>query len=692
MMGPAKPDPPRNRPGPGSRVPAAWSDHQVLVDRSNERPLCSGAHEADPMDPNEPAIRSKSLPRLWLEGGMAMLSSAGAIDHINTPLAEWLGKRPAELAGEPLWDLLAARHPSWRTLLNDLRSSPAPFVTCLLHAPGRDEEQGDWFNLEVARARDTHFLRLCSVLPPQAELEEGSCDQHLRSEGSRRAMFLRLMRTESQLHTLTQRWPGVIFSQRADLSLRFSSPRIEEFTGASLELWQRRPEMFWEVVHEADAEGLRLQLKAAAHSPEGVTSTFRIRHLHTGRITYVLENRQAMTSPGGLLLGYECLWLDVTRQAIAERRLSTAAWKETLAVLTMGLVHDFSNVMSGIHSLSESFVTQIDETHPFHEGLSLIQKNSLQASKLVHRIIHLHQGKTGESNYHDLNEVLTELKELVRKIVPRRIEFVVEPSPEGLPLYIDLVEFRQVIINLIINAVDAMPQTGRLTLTASRHTELPPLAFSQGSPPRLPAICLSVQDTGCGIKERHLQNIFDAFFTTKPVDKGSGLGLYNARLFVERCHGCVSVESQEGVGTIFRLWLPEADFTETLAAANAAPARRHSLLVLGQPGETLENTAEFLRTNGFHVVTAISAANANACLHATDYEFSLIMILAEPADHDLLNFIPGARRAHPRLKFILKLVGRDEEEVESTILNRVDRVVAADVSSAALLERLRQSL
>ena len=138
-------------------------------------------------------------------------------------------------------------------------------------------------------------------------------------------------------------------------------------------------------------------------------------------MAYILEHRHPTVSQNGLLLGYEVVWLDVTRQTIAEKRLSTAAWKETLAVLTLGMAHDFRNIMAGIHSLSESYLSQVEESHPFQEGLSLIQKNSLQASQLVQRMINLHLGQTGERNYHNLNEIATDLVELVSKILPRRI-------------------------------------------------------------------------------------------------------------------------------------------------------------------------------------------------------------------------------------------------------------------------------
>src|SRR5262249_7318681 len=162
--------------------------------------------------------------------------------------------------------------------------------------------------------------------------------------------------------------------------------------------WGRQPQRFWQVVHEADIEDLRRQIQRAPLAPQGTTSTYRIRNLKTGRVAYVLEHRQAVTSSNGLLLGYEGVWLDITRQTIASKRRSSAAWKETLSILPMGLAHDFSNIMAGIHSLSETFLSQVDAQHPFSEGLGLIRAHSLQASQLVHRIIHLHHGKTGERN------------------------------------------------------------------------------------------------------------------------------------------------------------------------------------------------------------------------------------------------------------------------------------------------------
>ena len=403
-----------------------------------------------------------------------------------------------------------------------------------------------------------------------------------------------------------------------------------------------------------------------------------------------LEHRQPIANPPGLLLGYEVVWLDVTRQTIAERRLSTAAWKETLAVLTLGMAHDFTNVISGIHSLSESFLAQVDGKHPFHEGLSLIKKSSLHASQLVHRMVNLHVGQTGERNYHNLNDIAGDLVELIKKILPRRIQLASELSGPQLPVYLDVVEFRQVVINLLLNAADAMPQGGRLTLRTSRHEELPALENMKGTVPRLPCVCLTIQDTGSGIKQRHLAAIFDPFFTTKA--KGSGLGLYNARLAIEKLQGAISVVSKEGTGTSFQIWLPEADFSESRRRQEAMQRKRQtrrSLLLLGLPGEVLDKTAELLRSHNYHIVTAASSDSLAELLQSSDYHFDGVLLLAEPNDPALNSLAAEVRQQNKNVKLVLKLAGCNQDDLDAQLLGGVDLFLNPDLSEADMLSKLK---
>jgi PAS domain S-box-containing protein len=626
-----------------------------------------------------------ALPRGWLDGGLAILDRTGHIREINEAFSSWLGYAPEALRGKPFTGVLASCYPEWEAPLRDFEPATSFGQLTLVSQSSKPRQ---CFQLEIAQNDSGYFVRLDSVLPSLTDLAEGAWDEYLRSDHARRELFVRMLRAEARLNNLINHWPGIIFSQRADFTFSFVSPQIEDLTGVPMADWQKQPQRFWQVVHESDIEELQLQLKCATQTLSGVTSTYRIRNIKTGRVVYILEHRQAVLTESGLLLGYEGVWLDVTRQTIAEKRLSTASWKEALAVLTMGLAHDFSNVMAGIHALSESFLVQTDPEHPFHEGLSLIKRNSLQASQLVHRIINLHHGKIGERQYEDLNKLIPDLVDLVRKILPRTVEVAVQLSQVPLPLYVDAVEFRQVIINLSLNAADAMPRGGKISFETTLHTEAPAPQCIQGKLPRLPIVRLTVQDTGHGIKQKHLNLIFDPFFTTKAMNKGSGLGLYNALLFVEKHHCAISVETEEGAGTAFHIWLPMSDFTEAEMESKSAQTRRQSLLLVGTTDKLLENTAEFLRLNGYYVVLSSSKDDAAEKLHSLDYQFTGIMALVESHDFSLSSFIHEVRTQRLPVKTILQIVGCNQDEMDTQFLRQADLIISPDMPEDDILEKM----
>lgn len=483
---------------------------------------------------------------------------------------------------------------------------------------------------------------------------------------------------------LLQHWPGVLFRQRADSTFAFISPRVEAWTGHGVAAWQERPGLWLDCVHDADVDAVRQHWARAAAQPEGVTTRFRLRHALTGRVTYVSEFRRVA---GALQEGY---WLDETRQVIAERRLASAAWKETLALLTTGLAHDFNNILAGVHSLSESFLDQIDAAHPFHEGLTLVKRNTQSASQLVQRIIQLHHVRTGQRAYHDLNAAAAEAADLVRKIIPKRIELATRFAAGQLPVYADAVELQQVVINLALNAADAMTERGELTFHTAAHTAAPAPANCVGTLPAGACMSLSVQDTGCGIAPRHLRTIFEPFFTTKPMNKGSGLGLYNARLFVEKHGGAISVDSVEGRGTTFTLWLPVADFTEAEQALEQAHRRRRCLLLAGAAGPGLAGTAEFLRQQGFQVVSA--PEHADEVVASSDHHFDALFVLMEPRDTQFLPLIQQVRKQRLPLRVIVQTVGCNPDELDTGFLAQADLVIPADLSQESILKKLAEVL
>ncbi len=651
------------------------------------QPRDSIAHAPSPTPspgPTHDAEPRASLP--WIQAGFALLDPERQIVDLSPELAQWFNRTQTDPVGRKFDDVFAMLAPEW--IGSPSWDEANPFARSVLRVAA--EAEVCWYEIELLRHQAGWAVRVQSTLPPLSELAESPWNTYLAGERESRQMFIRLLRAEAQLGNLMKCWPGVIFSQRADFSFQSVSPHVLDLTGITAEQWLGQGRSFWHVVHEADVEELHHQCRRAAKIPPGLTTTFRVRNLQTGRVSHVMEHRQAVVSASGLVICYEGFWLDVTREKIAERRLSSSAWKETLATLTMGLAHDFSNILAGILSLSESFLDQTGKDHPFTPGLALIRGNALQACQLVQRMMSLHRGQTGEQNYLDLNEMVTELADLVQRVLPRRIIVENELAPRQLPLYVDAVELRQVVLNLALNAAEAMPQRGKLTFQTLLVDSGTPPPHTQGLFPRLPCVCLVARDTGHGIAPRHLPLVFDPFFTTKPVNKGSGLGLYNARLFVERHRGAISVASEEGVGTEFSIWLPLADFSEAERVQTAEVQQRPSILLAGEPGFLHDSTAEFLRLHGYYVLQVFTPDRARDVLTSEDNQFGAIAILAGPPDAGFLALAREIHEKHPKLFVILQLVGGDTDQLPADLLPHLSLLIGTDMSEAEMVRRIKQ--
>lgn len=639
--------------------------------------------------PAQDEFLAGASPSALLDNGMALVDVHGRIRRANDTLALWFGLAPLELVGCSLPQLLGRRQPGWETALRDFLATASDFDRLELPAEGGSATER--LLVDVCRHEHDWFVRLETVLPPARDWEEIFPADRWGRVAAHQA-YQRLLRAEAQLENLNLHWPGILFSQRPDFSFRYISPRVEELTGVPPGEWRRSSDYFWRVVHESDVEMLMNRLRRADWPAEGGTLTYRVRHLQTGRVSYLWEYRQPLRTSTGLLLGYEGLWLDITRQTVAERRLLTMSWKETLGTLTLGLAHDFCNIMTGIISLSETYQAELEASSRLREGLELIRTTALEASQMAHRFRQLHQGTPGEKNFHDLNEIVRTMADLLRKVLARRVRVETDLAPGPCPVYLDAVELRQVLVNLALNAADAMPQGGRLILRTTLHQQPPAVQPLQGSLPPSPLVGLAVQDTGVGIPARLLHAIFDPFFTTKPLGKGSGLGLYNTRLFAERHGAAISVETAENKGTTFHLWFPRANLDAE--ARHPPPERRkvrHTILALGPAGAALDQAIAQLREQGLYVAPAHSEAEALELLHSPYFQFTALLLLCTETGRPYGHLLERARSATPPLK-VLCLVACNQDELDTAFLDRADLVLPADLPAPEWHARLRRLL
>ena len=483
--------------------------------------------------------------------------------------------------------------------------------------------------------------------------------------------------------------PGVLFHQRADFSFEFISPAAELLTGVSAAVWRKSRCKFWSVVHETDREEVRRRCQEVAETGKTVSFTYRIRNARSGRVHCILERRQPAPGASRGHGGYVGNWLDVTRQTVAEQRLKRMAWTETLRRVTAGLVHDFANILAGVQGLADRLHTGLDAQHPARESLSLISSSCSEATQMARNIMSLHRGETGLRQYHDLNNLTSELIAMLGRVMPRQIKVLKTLTESALPAHLDAAEFRQAVTNLMLNAVDAMPEGGTLTLATSRQNYFPAAASPQGTAPQSPAVCLTVSDTGCGIKPHLLPFIFEPFFTTKVFGKGNGLGLYNARMFAERHGGALTVDSTSGSGSRFHLWFPEANLNAAEDVGVNSDRQLRRLLLLGNGNVFTRESVNFLQLHGYQVSIAPTVEAATEYLFSGIVSFDGMIVSADSKDNPAMTFAARIRREKRPMKIILHPIGMNLDEVPDRMLRQFHMVISTDLPVVEILEQLR---
>jgi len=412
----------------------------------------------------------------------------------------------------------------------------------------------------------------------------------------------------------------------------------------------------------------------------------------TGRITHVREFRAAVRSKAGGVESYEGFWEEESPLAHAMDRLESANWAETLTRLTPGYAHDVNNVIAGVHGLSDNYLSQLEADHPFREGLTLVKRNTQQAAQFIQRLQQLHLPRTGERTYLDLNAILKDTAEILRRAIPRSIELITEPASEQLPVQADSMELQQTLLALAFNGVDAMMDHGKLVLRTTVHatTPTPAPAHFSGTLLAGPSVCVSVSDSGPGIPPAYLPGLFSSGFTTKPGRRGLGLGLRQARAFAERHGGALSVDITSGRGTTFCIWLPRANFAETDDEALPSERRCQCVLLVGQTPRVLGELSDALRAHG--VRSVIAAGNAEELLSAADLEFSAVMLRLALKDSEGARVVSFIRRHRLPVKLVIQPADCGEEDLDPKLLEKAELVLAESISTDRVADRIANEL
>ncbi|MGH7396493.1 MAG: response regulator [Candidatus Rokuibacteriota bacterium] len=333
-----------------------------------------------------------------------------------------------------------------------------------------------------------------------------------------------------------------------------------------------------------------------------------------GTLIWVSVNVRPVKGAGGRLLHYEWSLADITERRHLESQLRQAQKMEAVGQLAGGVAHDFNNLLTVIGGRCYLMLGKLDPDDALRREVELVRSAAERAGRLTHQLLAFSRKQVLEPRVLDLNETVSGIEPLLRRLIGEHIEVAVTQGSDLGRVKADAGQIEQVILNLAVNARDAMPQGGQLVLETANVT-LDEVA-ARRAPDLAPGsyVVLSVTDSGHGMDAATRAQIFEPFFTTKDVGKGTGLGLATVYGIVKQSGGFIDVESESGRGAAFKVYLPRVEEAVAVGDPPRAPGTRprgSETVLLVEDDESLRTLArEILTVQGYVVLEASSPRDA----------------------------------------------------------------------------------
>ncbi|HML17011.1 MAG TPA: PAS domain S-box protein, partial [Bryobacteraceae bacterium] len=393
------------------------------------------------------------------------------------------------------------------------------------------------------------------------------------------------------------------------------SPRYEEMLGyqpgelpADFESWRA-------LVHPEDVSTMLAALSAVKQPGQGVCSADVRMRRKTGQYIWVswrakVVARDAQGAPTRIVGTHT----DITERKQLQEELLQAQKLESVGRLAGGVAHDFNNLLTVINGYSDLALQRLDEGHPLRRPIDQIRKAGATAARLTEQLLAFSRRQVIEPKIIDLNAVIAATAPMLGPLLGASIELVVNPDPLAATVMADSSQMKQVIMNLAVNARDAMPDGGVFRLT-TRHAEINASHCARnGDADPGSYVVLEASDTGTGMEENTKRLIFEPFFTTKPEGHGTGLGLSTAYGIVKQGHGWIEVDSEVDCGSTFTIYLPRAvGSVAPSAAEQTSPvdsAGSETVLVVEDQDNVRKLVTEVVAASKYHVLEASSGDEA----------------------------------------------------------------------------------
>ncbi len=394
---------------------------------------------------------------------------------------------------------------------------------------------------------------------------------------------------------------------------------------------------------------------------------------------------------------YQDLEKQIAKRIELERRLQQAQKMESIGRLAGGVAHDFNNILSIIIGYSELLLAQIPPSDPIYDKIKAIHDASSKASTLTRQLLAFSRKQVLKREVISINTIIKDFLKILGKMVGEDIVFKTYLSEDSCIVEADPAQIEQILMNLVVNARDAMPDGGEITIETAeveldelyteKHREVKPGRY----------VLLSISDTGEGMDEEVMSKIFDPFFTTKELGRGTGLGLATVYGIVKQHGGYIYVYSEKGKGTTFKIYLPASkkskkEKKDDNSIKGRLPYGNETILIVDDNPSICQLIEDTLKPLGYNCLKATSGKEAIDIMHKYDGEIHLLITDVVMPQINGRELAESIRKERPGIKVIFMSGYTENIIVRHGVLEKGIHYISKPITPIALTQKIKSVL
>jgi PAS domain S-box-containing protein len=489
----------------------------------------------------------------------------------------------------------------------------------------------------------------------QGEEERRLLMENLRVRSEKLKTEQALRRREEHQSIVLQSLPIALYTaslQEDHRQLHFTSDSVERITGFERDAFLERHDFWISRVH-ADDKARVLQQLAAINEEGAVALEYRWR-CADGSDRHFLDQTVVVRDDDGRPREYFGMWFDITERKQMEQNLLHASKLEAVGRLTGGIAHDFNNMLSVVIGNLDLLQKAVDGNDKAERRAKMAIEGAQRCADLTHRLLAFSRRQPLQATTLDVQQLMPGLLELMRRTLGERINVSLKAESPVWPIKVDRAQLEAALLNLAVNARDAMPEGGDLCIALENRSVPEDINVAAGD-----YVVISVADTGVGMPPEILERVFEPFFTTKESGKGTGLGLSMVYGFVQQSNGHVELDSLPNKGTTIRIFLPRTDgeameFPSETAGPTMQPfGDGQTILVVEDDPAVRQVAVSTLKSLGFQVKEAETGDAAADMLKTSDGVKLVLSDVRMPGALTGIDLARLVRREWPSVQVLL---------------------------------------